>query len=77
MSQGKFSSPRPHREEEREIEKAYRDLTRKSGKKPRAERTARELPLDGDALPAEEAFPLRRLSPPRISPRRPSRRKRS
>ena len=31
MSQGKFSSPRPHREEEREIEKAYRDLTRKSG----------------------------------------------
>ena len=57
MSQGKFSSPRPHREEEREIEKAYRDLTRKSGKKPRAERTARELPLDGDALPAEDAFP--------------------
>ena len=63
MSQGKFSSPRPHREEEREIEKAYRDLTRKSGRKPRAERTARELPLDeaafsaGEAFPAEEAFP--------------------
>ena len=30
MSQGKFSNPRPHREEEREIEKAYRDLTRKN-----------------------------------------------
>ena len=33
MSQGKFSSPRPHREEEREIEKAYRDLTRKKSHK--------------------------------------------
>ena len=63
MSQGKFSSPRPHREEEREIEKAYRDLTRKSGKKPRAERTARELPLDGDALPAEDAFPAEEAFP--------------
>lgn len=63
MSQGKFSSPRPHREEEREIEKAYRDLTRKSGKKPRAERTARELPLNGDALPAEDAFPAEEAFP--------------
>ena len=35
MSQGKFSSPRPHREEEREIEKAYRDLTRKKSHKKR------------------------------------------
>ena len=33
MSQGKFSNPRPHREEEREIEKAYRDLTRKQSHK--------------------------------------------
>ena len=33
MSQGKFSNPRPHREEEREIEKAYRDLTRKKAHK--------------------------------------------
>ena len=27
MSKGKFSNPRPYREEEREIEKSFRQLT--------------------------------------------------
>ena len=73
MSQGKFSNPRPHREEEREIEKAYRDLTRKQSHKTyehkvTAEdmaRAAQPLPTDEDvpdisipnSVPAEEAFP--------------------
>ena len=71
MSQGKFSSPRPHREEEREIEKAYRDLTRKKSHKTyehkvTAEdmaRAAQPLPTEDDditipdVIPSEEAFP--------------------
>ena len=71
MSQGKFSSPRPHREEEREIEKAYRDLTRKKSHKTyehkvTAEdvaRAAQPLPTEDDditipdVIPNEEAFP--------------------
>ncbi len=35
MAQGKFSSPRPHREEDRQIEKAYRQLTGQEPKPPR------------------------------------------
>ena len=73
MSQGKFSNPRPHREEEREIEKAYRDLTRKQSHKTYEHRVTAEdmaraaqpLPTDEDvpdiaipnSVPAEEAFP--------------------
>ena len=73
MSQGKFSNPRPHREEEREIEKAYRDLTRKQSHKTYEHRVTAEdmaraaqpLPADEDvpdiaipnSVPAEEAFP--------------------
>lgn len=71
MSQGKFSSPRPHREEEREIEKAYRDLTRKKSNKTYEHkvtaqdvaRAAQPLPTeDGDitipdVIPNKEAFP--------------------
>mgnify|MGYP000205817104 CR=1 FL=1 len=55
MSQGKFSSPRPHREEEREIEKAYRDLTRKQSHKTyehrvTAENMARALGIQPDQV---------------------------
>ena len=71
MSQGKFSSPRPHREEEREIEKAYRDLTRKKSHKTYEHkvtaqdvaRAAQPLPTEDDditipdVIPNEEAFP--------------------
>ena len=71
MSQGKFSSPRPHREEEREIEKAYRDLTRKKAHKTYEHkvtmediaRAAQPLPTDVDVPdisipnPEREAFP--------------------
>ena len=48
MSQGKFSNPRPHREEEREIEKAYRDLTRKNDRKRRREQQT--VAMDPEAL---------------------------
>lgn len=65
MSQGKFSSPRPHREEEREIEKAYRDLTRKSNpnKKTRAEHAARELNLEDEAFSGADAFRTEKAAP--------------
>lgn len=65
MSQGKFSNPRPHREEEREIEKAYRDLTRKSNpsRKTRREHAARELPMDTGSMPTDGDFPLEPDSP--------------
>ncbi|MGM9585039.1 MAG: VanW family protein [Faecousia sp.] len=54
MSQGKFSQPRPHREEEREIEKAYRDLTRKQTRRPQ-EHTVTEADriLAAQPLPSE------------------------
>ena len=58
MSQGKFSSPRPHREEEREIEKAYRDLTRKKAHKTYEHKvTAQDLARAAQPLPTEEAVP--------------------
>ena len=79
MSQGKFSSPRPHREEEREIEKAYRDLTRKQSHKTYEHkvtaadvaRAAQPLPTDDgvpditipNAVPNEEAFPTQEAFP--------------
>lgn len=79
MSQGKFSSPRPHREEEREIEKAYRDLTRKKAHttyehKVTAQdiaRAAQPLPTDvdvpdisiGDEIPVSEPVPTPKTVP--------------
>ena len=77
MSQGKFSSPRPHREEEREIEKAYRDLTRKKAHKTYEHkvtmedivRAAQPLPTDVDVPdisipnPEGEAFPTEEAFP--------------
>ena len=84
MSQGKFSSPRPHREEEREIEKAYRDLTRKKPRKTYEHRVTAEdiaraaqpLPTEDalpdislpEAAPAEEAFPTEEAFPELFSP---------
>lgn len=79
MSQGKFSSPRPHREEEREIEKAYRDLTRKKAHKTYEHkvtaqdiaRAAQPLPTDvdvpdisiGDEIPVSEPAPTPKTVP--------------
>ena len=79
MSQGKFSSPRPHREEEREIEKAYRDLTRKKSHKTYEHkvtaqdmaRAAQPLPTDadvpdisiGDEIPVSEPVPTPQAVP--------------
>ena len=58
MSQGKFSNPRPHREEEREIEKAYRDLTRKQSHKTYEHRvTAEDMARAAQPLPADEDVP--------------------
>lgn len=55
MSQGKFSSPRPHREEEREIEKAYRDLTRKKAHKTYEHKvTPQDIVRAAQPLPTEE-----------------------
>ena len=64
MSQGKFSNPRPHREEEREIEKAYRDLTRKKPRKPaehkvtEADRILAAQPLPSEMPPEETGIPV-------------------
>ena len=58
MSQGKFSNPRPHREEEREIEKAYRDLTRKKAHKTYEHKvTAQDIARAAQPLPTEETVP--------------------
>ena len=55
MSQGKFSSPRPHREDEREIEKAYRDLTRKKSHKTYEHKvTAEDMARAAQPLPTEK-----------------------
>lgn len=55
MSQGKFSNPRPHREEEREIEKAYRDLTRKKAHKTYEHKvTPQDIARAAQPLPTEE-----------------------
>ena len=59
MSQGKFSSPRPHREEEREIEKAYRDLTRKKAHKTYEHKvTPQDIVRAAQPLPTEEPAPV-------------------
>lgn len=59
MSQGKFSSPRPHREEEREIEKAYRDLTRKKAHKTYEHKvTPQDIARAAQPLPTEEPEPV-------------------
>lgn len=59
MSQGKFSSPRPHREEEREIEKAYRDLTRKKAHKTYEHKvTPQDIVRAAQPLPTEEPVPV-------------------
>lgn len=58
MSQGKFSSPRPHREEEREIEKAYRDLTRKKTHKTYEHKvTAQDIARAAQPLPTDVDVP--------------------
>lgn len=55
MSQGKFSNPRPHREEEREIEKAYRDLTRKKAHKTYEHKvTPQDIARAAQPLPTED-----------------------
>lgn len=59
MSQGKFSNPRPHREEEREIEKAYRDLTRKKAHKTYEHKvTPQDIVRAAQPLPTEEPVPV-------------------
>lgn len=59
MSQGKFSNPRPHREEEREIEKAYRDLTRKKAHKTYEHKvTPQDIARAAQPLPTEEPAPV-------------------
>ncbi len=49
MAQGKFSNPRPHRDEERQIEQTFRQLT---GQEP-----VQQVPPQEFEIPAEEAFP--------------------
>ncbi len=49
MAQGKFSNPRPHRDEERQIEQTFRQLT---GQEP-----VKQVPPQEFEIPAEEAFP--------------------
>ena len=69
MSQGKFSNPRPHREEEREIEKANRDLTRKKSRRPQehkvteADRILAAQPLPSELPPEETERPAAQAMP--------------
>ncbi len=56
MANGKFSNPRPHRDEERQIEEAFRQLT---GQQPLKKEPEDVYPLSPQdfALAEEEAFP--------------------
>ncbi len=56
MASGKFSNPRPHRDEERQIEETFRQLT---GKEPVKKTPPQQfdIPVEEAFLPVEEAFP--------------------
>lgn len=80
MEKGKFSQPRPYRDEERQIEEAFRQITGQGQKaKPYQPKYAREtvpeetVPFSADALmPEEPAVPpseeLPKEEPPAVSP---------
>lgn len=60
MSQGKFSNPRPHREEEREIEQTFRKLTQKNSPM----QTASEDALFTSLISEDATMPLPSVSEP-------------
>ena len=56
MAQGKFSQPRPNRDEDRQIEEAFRQVTGQSPRNPRPQRNPEDEALI-DLLSQEDAFP--------------------
>ena len=68
MSEGKFSQPRPHRDEERQIEESFRQLTEESGRRRKKpynpdadiQKTVREISAQEVSLPEETGLPFER-----------------
>lgn len=56
MAQGKFSQPRPNRDEDRQIEEAFRQVTGQAPSAPRPQRNPEDEALI-DLLSQEDAFP--------------------
>lgn len=63
MANGKFSQPRPNREEEREIEQAFRQVTGQAPVPTPPVQDAAEVDLNAFDLPLEEAVPADDLPP--------------
>jgi len=51
MEKGKFSQPRPYRDEERQIEEAFRQITAQGQKKPYQPKYAQEPPVSEETIP--------------------------
>lgn len=68
MSEGKFSQPRPHRDEERQIEESFRQLTEEKNPRRKKEynveediqKTVREISAQEVTLPEEAGLPFAR-----------------
>ena len=68
MSEGKFSQPRPHRDEERQIEESFRQLTqnqprrrpKQNSTEEEIQKTIQEISAQEVSLPEENDFPLAR-----------------
>ena len=68
MSEGKFSQPRPHRDEERQIEESFRQLTEDKNHRRKKEynveadiqKTVREISAQEVSLPQETGLPFER-----------------
>ena len=66
MSEGKFSQPRPHRDEERQIEESFRQLTEDKNRRRRKpypvedtiQKTVREISAQEVSLPDEPDLPF-------------------
>ena len=68
MSEGKFSQPRPHRDEERQIEESFRLLTEEKKRlrkktynvEENIQKTVQEISAQEVSLPEENALPFER-----------------
>ena len=68
MSEGKFSQPRPHRDEERQIEESFRQLTEDKKRRKKAaynveediQNTVREISAQEVSLPENNMRPFER-----------------
>lgn len=69
MEQGKFSSPRPHRDEERQIEEAFRQVTgQKAAPQPRPQTPPRQAPVSQSPYQCPQNQPAQNPIQPNRTP---------